>query len=200
MRFICWAFFGVQIPLAGDNLALASHPRMGQSHILRPSTYVLTLTKCNDFSSEKPSLNSIYELSTTSFNIQYWDLHFDSETNNLHVLIVLWHFMQKSHFSQHFISKIQSAAFHLNLGLKNLKIHIASPTFSNGPFSPLLLIVFSACGGIRTGINMPVLTTYFPRAGLKWIVRGTTITRLSYRDNGLFYPSLNRLYRITDYR
>ena len=26
----------------------------------------------------------------------------------------------------------------------------------------LLLVVFSACGGIRTDISMPVLTTYFP--------------------------------------
>ena len=29
-------------------------------------------------------------------------------------------------------------------------------------FLKLLFIVFSACGGIRTGIGMPVLTAYFP--------------------------------------
>ncbi len=55
-----------------------------------------------------------------------------------------------------------------------------------------LLVTFSACGGIRTGSSMPVLTAYFPAilgkgVGCSWA-------------NWLFYPSWNRLYRFTAYR
>ncbi len=35
--------------------------------------------------------------------------------------------------------------------------------------------------------------------GKGWIVRGTTTRILPYRAHGLFYPSWNRLYRITAY-
>ncbi len=54
----------------------------------------------------------------------------------------------------------------------------------------LLLTVFSACGGIRTGSSKPpVLTAYFPVLAYGWIVRGTTTRRVPYWANGLFYPS-----------
>ena len=56
-----------------------------------------------------------------------------------------------------------------------------------------LLFAISACGGLRTGICVPVLTAYNG-----WTARGTT-TRLPYWANGLFYPGWNRLYRFTAY-
>ena len=54
----------------------------------------------------------------------------------------------------------------------------------------LLLVVFSACGGIHTGIEM-LSRAGFGHLGKGWIVRGTTARRLSYWANGLFYSSWN---------
>ena len=49
----------------------------------------------------------------------------------------------------------------------------------------LLLTVFSACGGIRTGNKLPLFNSLLSRAGVGhlgngWIVRGTTTRRLPY--------------------
>ena len=50
-----------------------------------------------------------------------------------------------------------------------------------------LVVVFSACGGICTGRNMPVLTAYFPVLakgilGKGWIVRGTSTRKFVLLD------------------
>ncbi len=69
------------------------------------------------------------------------------------------------------------------------------------PLYYMLLVVFSACGGIRTSSKLPVLTAYFlafyllGHLGKGWIVRGTTIRILLCWDIELFYPVWNRLYK-----
>ncbi len=53
---------------------------------------------------------------------------------------------------------------------------------------------FSACGGIRTGKIMPVLTAYFPVRAQGILGKGGLFVAL-IGLTGLFYPSCNRLYR-----
>ena len=63
------------------------------------------------------------------------------------------------------------------------------------------LVAFSACGGLRTDKSLTAyLASCLWHLGKGRIVRDTTTRRLTYRINGLFYPSWNRLYRITAYR
>ena len=62
-----------------------------------------------------------------------------------------------------------------------------------------LLLVFSACGGIRTGMTMPVLTAYLGHLGKGWNVCGTTTNRLPNWASGLFYPSWSSSYFVPIY-
>ncbi len=68
----------------------------------------------------------------------------------------------------------------------------------------MLIIEFSACGGIHTVRRVPVLTAYFP---LKWLRASWESVdcswhhhyrRLPYWAPGLFYPSWNRLTGCTE--
>ncbi len=62
----------------------------------------------------------------------------------------------------------------------------------------VLLVVFSACGGIRTGINLPVLTAYFPVLAEGILGKGGLFVTPPLEDclNGLFYPNWNDLQHI----
>ena len=59
-----------------------------------------------------------------------------------------------------------------------------------------LIVVFSACGGIRTGKTLPALTILLSVLAYYILGKGG----LSYWANWLFYPSWNRLYGLTAYR
>ncbi len=54
-----------------------------------------------------------------------------------------------------------------------------------------MLVVFSACGGIRTGISVLVLPAYFPVLAYGILGKGGLFVAPPFEDwaNGLFYPS-----------
>ncbi len=85
--------------------------------------------------------------------------------------------------------------------LKRIFIVLYGKRGCEGLLQCLLLVILSACGGLRTSRSMPVLTAYFYVHHGKWcLVRDNTTRRLLYWANGLFYPCWNRLYRLIAYR
>ena len=80
-----------------------------------------------------------------------------------------------------------------------------SAQISFGGLKLASFFVFSACGGIRSGSKLPVLTAYFPVLAQGILGKGELIVTppLEYRLTGLaglFYPSWNRSYGFTAYR
>ena len=100
-----------------------------------------------------------------------------------------------------------SGLFCRSTGIEN-KLQQQKCLFEGSPFERThsVLVVFPACGGIRTGRSIPVLTAYISvRAkgilGKGGLFETPPLLRLLYLANWFFYPSWNCLYsRFTAFR